>query len=408
MPVQLRPKLRPYLTAHRLDPARANGKQFLVHDLLRLSNTQLTLSASQLQCLLLWDGSRTVADFQTDARQFLGGQTYPTDEIQELIELLDQSLFLDTPRFRQKVEAPVRPMSCVGVYSDDPDVFREQMLDLFTQPGAAGLPCETGATNNLRAILAPHMDYHRGGVCYSYAFKELVESTTASLFVIIATSHYCPNRFTLTRKDFQTPLGIVRTDQIFIDRLIAHFGSDDLFEHEWLAHLPEHSIELEVVLLHYLYEKQRDIRIVPLAVGPFADCEVAGSDPSAVPEINRMISALQAVEQELNEPICYLISGDLAHIGPKHSDPHLVTSPQLRHSRDQDQQLLSYLEKADATAYFRLIAQEKNERRICGLPPTWLTLQTARPKYGRILHYEQFVDPTGYESVSFASVAFDR
>jgi hypothetical protein len=63
-------------------------------------------------------------------------------------------------------------------------------------------------------------------------------------------------------------------------------------------------------------------------------------------------------------------------------------------------------EAADPSAYFSVIAAEGDGRRICGLPPTWLTLQAIRPKYGRLLHYDQYVHPRGFESVSFASVAF--
>ena len=47
-----------------------------------------------------------------------------------------------------------------------------------------------------------------------------------------------------------------------------------------MAHLPEHSIELEVVLLQYLYEGKRPFRIVPLVVGSFHDCVDSGTEPS--------------------------------------------------------------------------------------------------------------------------------
>ena len=46
-----------------------------------------------------------------------------------------------------------------------------------------------------------------------------------------------------------------------------------------------------------------------------------------------MIEALQRVEAETTEPICYIISGDLAHIGPKFGDPEPVDEPVLEHSR---------------------------------------------------------------------------
>jgi AmmeMemoRadiSam system protein B len=257
-------------------------------------------------------------------------------------------------------------------------------------------------------VLAPHIDYHRGGLAYTYAFKELFESTPASLFVIIGTSHYAGwRRFTLTRKHFETPLGVVPTDQAFIDRLVSHYG-DGLFEDEWVAHLPEHSIELEVVFLHYLYEKKRDIRIVPLLVGSFHDCVESGDDPGDRGDIRRMVAALRAAERETPEPVCYVISGDLAHIGPKFGASHPLRGAQLSHSRSQDMALLARAEKADAAGYFRAVAEERDERNICGLPPTWLALAAANPAGGRLLRYDQYVDPSRHESVSFASVGFYR
>ena len=35
-------------------------------------------------------------------------------------------------------------------------------------------------------------------------------------------------------------------------------------------------------------------------------------------------------------------------------------------------------------------------------------MEAARPSAGRVLHYQQFVHAKGFESVSFASMAFDH
>src|SRR5262249_38605747 len=152
---------------------------------------------------------------------------------------------------------------CIGCYEGDPDALRQQLKELFTEQGGSGLPRPLLPDNSVCAALIPHIDYPRGGMTYTWGFKEVFEHTAASLFVIIGTSHYSEHRFTLTRKDFKTPLGIVPTDQEYIDRLVGHYG-DGLFDDELMAHLPEHSIELEVVFLQYLYEGVRPIRIVPL------------------------------------------------------------------------------------------------------------------------------------------------
>ncbi len=257
----------------------------------------------------------------------------------------------------------------------------------------------------MRAALIPHIDYARGGVTYAWGFKEVVEQSDASLFVIIGTSHYSPNRFTLTRKNFQTPLGVVPTDQDYINRLVAHFGSG-LFDDEWLAHLPEHSIELEVVFLQYLYEHVRPIRIVPLVVGSFGDCILNRCQPAGQPDIARMIEALRRVEAETSEPICYIISGDLAHIGPGFKIRSRSPRRDLRHSKKQDLAILRQAEEVRPAAYYRVIADENDDRSICGLPPTFTLLEAIRPKRGQLLHYDQYVESRGQESVSFASMVF--
>ena len=46
-----------------------------------------------------------------------------------------------------------------------------------------------------------------------------------------------------------------------------------------------------------------------------------------------MVAALRNAEAAAGEPVCYLISGDLAHIGPKFGDPDPVTEPWLAASQ---------------------------------------------------------------------------
>src|SRR5262249_42610683 len=225
-------------------------------------------------------------------------------------------------------DGPVREPRCIGCYEGEPTALRRQLERLFTGTKGPGLPGPRQPGRTLRAALIPHIDYPRGGHTYAWGFKAVFERTDAALFAIIAPSHYRAHplplarplpqapRFTLTRKDFKPPLGVARTDQEYIDRLVRHYG-DGLFDDELIHHLPEHSIELEVVFLQYLYEKVRPIRIVPLVVGSFQDCVAGGDEPTAREDVGRMVEALRRAEAEAREPVCYIISGDLAHIGRK-------------------------------------------------------------------------------------------
>ena len=377
----IHPQLRPGLELAR------DGVHLVLHDKRRIGGPPLVVSPADVAAANQFTGRTPLADVRA-------GLTIP--ELEALVAKLDAALFLNSPHFAAYLAGlERRPLLC---YPAEPDALRAALHDLFAEsglPGAARAPA--------RAILLPHMDYGRGNVTYGHGFRELAERTRASLFVVVATSHYSSERFTLTRKNYATPLGVVPTDVPYLERLEAAYGPG-LYADPY-AHLPEHSIEIEVAGLQFLFP-HRPFRIVPLLVGSFGDCVRSRRSPSASEDIARMVRALQVAEAAAGEDVCYVISGDLAHIGPKFRQPGPLTSEQLAASRAQDERLLTCLETADAEGYFEVIAAEGDARNICGLPPTWLTLAATQPRAGRVLHYQQYAHPTGHESVSFAAAAF--
>lgn len=395
-----KPKLRNFLSAEPDGDAFALFDPRGVGGAVKVSPLALHIVSK------FFDGTRTFTDLRAEILRQVQNVQVEVETLLGLARSLDEVLLLDGPQFRDLIERPVRQPSCIGTYHADPIRLRAQLERLFTAPGGPGLPAlpKQPQPGGLRALLVPHMDYTRGNISYGWGFKEL-EHTDASLFVIIATSHHSPERFTLTRQHFETPLGVVETDQPYVDRIVKAYG-DGLFN-DPVAHLPEHSVELEVVLLQYLFEGVRPIRIVPLVVGSYADCIEGGTSPNAENDVARMIAALQQAEAEVGETVCYIISGDLAHIGPKFGDSRKVGKQTLATSRAKDEAILERALAADAKGYFDVIASESDRRRICGLPPTYLTLEVAKPKRGKLLHYQQFVHPEGEESVSFASMAFE-
>jgi hypothetical protein len=394
-----------------------SGGGYVIWDQLRLAVPRLRLNNVEVSWLHLFDGKRTLGDIQAEALRNADSSPGPAESFHRLIRKLDDALFFEGPRFRSRLrehaDSQIRPPSCTPSYGDNPVQLRNWLDRLFNAADGPGRPGWRQPDPHFRAALLPHIDYGRGGRTYAWAYKEVFERTPATLFVIIGTSHYSLHRFTLTRKHFQTPLGIAPTDSSYIDRLVAHYG-EGLFDDELLAHLPEHSIELEVVFLQYLFGNT-PFRIVPLLVGPFQDCISGGREPIEADDIGRMIAALRAVEREIEEQICYIISGDLAHIGPKFGDTDPVRVPLLEHSRRQDLALLHALggsAKArragppDVATYSRIITAERDARRICGFPPTYIVLEALHPSRGEVLDYDQYVHPNGYESVSFASAVF--
>lgn len=395
-----RPKLRPGIVLGR--HPRKEGA-FLLEDQLRLARP-VGLTPFSYECLKHFDGGRTLVEILDGVSHKLGEATLDESHLRELVSYLDGCLLLDSPRFHDRLFGPVRSPACIGTYPDDPDTIRTYFAELMAgnepNPGS-----RIEADGRARGILAPHMDYERGRKVYPAAFKELVERTDAELFIVIATSHHSGERFTLTRQHFTSPLGMVETDIKLVNRLAKLYG-EGLFN-DPVAHLPEHSIELEVVLLQYLLEGKRKFRILPLLVGSFGDCVAEGTKPGEHSDIRRMAEALRQIDAELKQPACYIISGDLAHIGPKFDDPDPVDERMLADGRNKDERILEAAAAGNANAYFEMVAAEGDSRRICGMPPTTLFLEALRPSRGKVLAYDQYAHPDGFESVSFAAMVFD-
>ena len=248
-----RPQLRPCLAA---ETDRDDSRFIYVWDRLGFNPQKQRLTHLEFFWLQLFDGQHTLRDIQTETMRQLDHRFFPIDQLTLFVQRMEKALFLDGPAFRAHADGPIRRPICIGTYSADPEELRQTLRQQFTRPNGPGLPREGRPDGRLRAALLPHIDYERGGTTYAWGFKEVVERTDASLFLIIGTSHLSRHRFTLTRKAFQTPLGTTPTDADFIDRLADHYG-DGLFDDELMAHLPEWSIELEVVFLQYLYEQKR-------------------------------------------------------------------------------------------------------------------------------------------------------
>jgi len=92
----------------------------------------------------------------------------------------------------------------------------------FAHANGSGMP-ELGGTSStarLRGILSPHIDFVRGGPTYTWSYRELVEQSDADTFVILGVAHQqSRRRFVLTRKDFETPLGLAKTDATLADAI---------------------------------------------------------------------------------------------------------------------------------------------------------------------------------------------
>ncbi len=280
------------------------------------------------------------------------------------------------------------------------------------QPGDAAAEVG-GPGGEICGLISPHIDPRRGGPVYARAYRQIAEHCQADRFVIFGTAHQpMESLFSATRKDFETPLGRVKTDTLLIDRLAEHLASSlagrqiDL-EADELVHRSEHSIEFQAVFLQYVLGGKRPWQIVPVLVGSFQPFFDEHATPEESPQFQAFLAAMRAAVGAHGGRVCYVSGADLAHVGTRFGDPWTVDARRLEEQSADDRALLETACRA-AAALFRHVADQEDCRRVCGLPPIYTMLEMIAPATGRVLAYDRAVEPDGSACVSFASVAFHR
>jgi AmmeMemoRadiSam system protein B len=371
--------------------------------------------------VLLMDGRHTLPEIQRAFQQRVGAKV-SLSELETIVRKLDDAYLLHGQRFerqrRRKLKdyaaATVRPAAHAGGgYAERPEDLCSQLDEMLNGAEGPGRNRRNGTARGqkLRGIVSPHIDLARGGPLFAWSYQRLAQETTADVFVIFGTAHQAMRQmFSVTRKDFATPLGTVATDQRFIDLLAAELNSSvagrglDLFADE-LGHRLEHSIEFQVVWLQYMLGAERAVRIVPILVGSFYELMLEGTPPDESPEVQAMLAALRKVEAEYQGRVCYISGADLAHIGRRFGDDDLLDEPRLDDLAADDRRMLAHACRGDANAFYRHVARKSDCNRICGLAPTYMLLSVLHPCRAKLLRYDQAIEPDGTSCVSFASLA---
>ncbi len=401
------PKLRPV----EAFPTEANGKKVLcLRDPTHYAEAVLFVLPEAVEILRYFDGKHSIVDIQA-AYVRRHGQLLFREEVEALIATLDQHYFLEGDRFAQHQErleeafrhTTTRPAFLAGrsYPPEGPELCQmlEQMLQHAEGPAGTLHP----AKDTIHALIAPHIDFMRGGVGYAWAYGGLDQRTDAELFVIFGTAHGGASRpFAPCAKDFDTPLGAVRTDRALVEELKQR--CPDLLAVDDMAHRVEHSIEFQAILLQHLLGAKRPFQILPILCGSFHEWILAGQLPSDDPGVQSVLEALRDLIKAQEKPVCLVAGADLAHVGARFGDPGPITPDLLRWIESQDREMLEPVAAGDPEGFFRFVSREKDRRRICGLPPVYTLLHLMRGRTAELLHYGQAPDPQGV--VTFCSMAF--
>ncbi len=396
-------------------PVNLSGKRMIcLQDPFHFTENPVFVPENAFFIISLFDGENSILDIQEKYMRAYGDLLI-SDKIRKLAEELDNNLMLESERFEEHkmqiskdfAQSTIRLPAYAGkAYESDPIYLRDQIESFFlSSEGPGEINKEEHSVNNVKAVISPHIDLLRGGTCYAWAYKEIAERCNAELFIIFGTSHsLSKNMFILTKKDFQTPFGMVNTDKDFVE-FLANKCNYDVFEDEFI-HKFEHSIEFQVIFLQHIFGQERNYSIVPILCSSFHDMIINNTLPSENPIISNFKSALRDSIDQFGKSVCFIAAADLSHIGRRFGDDIELSSGLLEFISKSDLEMLKYVEQISANGFFNVIQKEGDKRKICGLPPIYMLLNTADLSEGKLLKYCQAPEYNSSSIVSFASMSF--
>jgi hypothetical protein len=403
-------------------PAVEEGENvFVLRDLEELSEKPLALSAGGMMLVSLLDGSRTAAQLR-DLFLKNTGSVIEVPIILDLVRALEQAGYLETAAVADKRRKTLeafkgsgrRPAVFAGPsYPADPLALAGELGRFFKDENGPGKDKADDARGPAPVgLVAPHIDFTRGGPAYAWAYQALSERTPPDVIVALGVAHVSPDSpWTFTPKKYETPFGAMELDDELYDDLSRAVWYEPRAD-EWV-HKNEHSLEFQAVWLRYLW-REKTPPWVPILVSSFERFS-PNEAPSKIPTIEKALKDLGAVvraHQAKGKRVMVLCGIDLAHVGPRFGDEEEVTPELEKKIEDEDRASLVDAMALDADGFYRSVVAGEHWRRVCGLSSLYTglrlikDLEGAKSQPGRLLTYGQAPDPAG-GVVSFASALFD-
>ena len=235
-----------------------------------------------------------------------------------------------------------------------------------------GLAKDAGSS----CVVAPHAGYIYSGKTAAYSFNAW---GTADTFVILSPNHTGLGEIiSVSDADcWETPLGKIAVDASLRETLLKKLGisADDL------AHIQEHSIEVQLPFIQFLFP---DAKILPITLM----CH-------DLPTLEKLGNALYEICR--GKSIGIIASSDFSHFIPEKS------------AKEIDARAIKLIEKLDLGGFHSLVTGRGLS--ICGFAAIIAAMAFCRKagiKQGKLLKYDTSATATGDRGnvVGYAAIKF--
>jgi AmmeMemoRadiSam system protein B len=380
-------------------------RALVVKDALGLIRNPVVLQGQILKFIGLIDGKRSPRDIQLELIRQQDGVFVGVDYVQSLLSELDALFLLDSENYRdtknkifaEYSQKTVRSAVLAGqAYPDSIESLRKYLDAFFSE--ARGLNPANG-NERVAALIAPHIDLNVGKEVYARAYAT-IRKVSPKIVVLLGTGHSLHQcYFSLTEKDFETPLGLVRTEKPFIRKLKK--SSKDVVAPHDIDHRNEHSIEFQLIFLQYLFGS--DFSLVPVLCGSMQNALNAVSRASEIPGVNGFLNELKKLVEEKGSDVLVVVGVDFSHIGPKFGHSFRASSL-ISEARDFDARLIDAICGGDPSGFWAEAKKVDNRYNVCGFSSIASLLELFPGSVGHRLGYDFWEEKETQSAVSFAAI----
>ena len=154
-----------------------------------------------------------------------------------------------------------KPAVAGQFYAGSFDALKEQIERCYNHKlGPKNLPkLAESPSRKIKGLMVPHAGYPYSGPIAAHSYLSLAQDGFPESFIILGPNHTgSGSMVALTTEDFSTPLGDVKVDQKLAKRL-----HKDIIDNDIMAHIREHSIEVQLPFLQHISKK---FKFVPISL----------------------------------------------------------------------------------------------------------------------------------------------
>jgi AmmeMemoRadiSam system protein B len=278
-----------------------------------------------------------------------------------------------------------RPSQAGAFYEGTPETLKQQIKNCFmSKLGPGGLP-ETPKTGRRKIVglICPHAGYMFSGPVAAHAYYALAVDGKPDIAVIFGPNHSgIGSGLAVMNEGFwRTPLGDVEVDGETANKIVRESRIVDVDDS---AHSFEHSIEVQIPFLQYLYGSE--FKIVPL-------CFLM-QDITSAKEVGQAVGKVLADKNAV-----IIASSDMTHYEPQ------------ERAQKKDREALDAIEAMDEARLYSTL--ESRHITACGYGPMAALITAGKilgAKEAKLLCYKTSGDVSGDCSsvVGYAAVCFTK